>query len=158
MVNCSGRQYRRPQTNTNKMKIKLTAAQVHDIILAHVQANCPGMEIHPGQVDMFYGRDQYEEPMFDGFSFSFAPKKSKYEEIKNLIANELPRDNRIYSIKTVRNLSRSFTLEEKKTFPVVNGYSGYKYSPMDAADVFGLAYTKFLLENIWAATPAPCPF
>lgn len=140
------------------MKITLTAAQVQEIIHAHVQTNCPGMEIYPGTVEMIYGRDQYEEPLFGGFSFSFAAKKSKLEEIKNLIANELPRDNKIYSIKTVRDLSRSFTLEEKKSFPVVDGYSGDKHSPLDTADVFGLAYTKFLVESIWAATPAPLPF
>jgi len=141
------------------MKISLTAAQVHNLILAHVQANCPGMEIYPGTVEMIYGRDQYEEPLFGGFSFSFAPKKNKYEEIKAMIANELPRDNKIYTIKTVRDLSRTFTLEEKKTFPITKGYGeAYEYSPMDGSDVFGLAYTKFLVETIWAATPAPAAF
>jgi len=139
------------------MKIVLSAAQVQEIVHAHVQANCPGMEINPGFVEMYYGRDEYDSPQFEGYSFFFAPKKSKYEEIKAMIANDLPRDNKIYSIKKVRDLSRTFTTEEKKTFPAVK-YGAYDYSPLEGNDVFGLAYTKVLVENIWAATPAPCPF
>lgn len=140
------------------MKIVITPLQIEEIIRAHVAANCPGTEIFPGTAEIDYGRDQYDSPVFAGYSFSFAPKKNKFEEMKELIANELPRNNKIQSIKTVRDLSRAFTLEEKQVFPTLKGESGYTYSPLDSSDVFGLAYTKFLVENIWAATPAPCPF
>lgn len=140
------------------MKIVITPFQIEEIIRAHVAANCPGTEIFLGTAEIDYGRDQYGSPVFAGYSFSFAPKKSKFEEIKNLIANELPRDNKIYSIKTVRDLSRGFTLEEKKTFPSLKYVSGEIHNPTDSADVFGLAYTKTLVENIWGVTPAPLPF
>ena len=136
------------------MKIKLTAAQVHDIILAHVQANCPGMEIHPGQIDTFYVQDQYDEPMFDGFSFSFSPKKNKYEEVCAMVA-AMDRSNTIPAIKDVRTMSRDFTAEEYATFPnKVKDAWGNQAEKTSAGDFFGLAYSKALVESIWAANPS----
>ena len=130
------------------MKIKLTAAQVERIIHAHVQANLPGVQVHIGFAEIEPGHQEWDSPYFAGFSFSFEPKKNKYEEMKEKIAG-MDQSNLVLAVKQIRDLSRNFSPEEKIAFPTFKSESGYPYSPTDDREVFGLAYTKHLVQSVW---------
>ncbi len=138
------------------MKITLTHAEVEEIIRRHVQATLPGsVKVCKGRAEMYYGRDEYESPEFNGFSFEYEKEKTKYEQAREFVAAQ-PRDNKIQAIKAFRD---RFNGAGYDSFPrLKDGRLGassmYLYPTAD----FGLHYSKVFVEQTWAEIPDEVDF
>lgn len=135
------------------MKIILTHAEVEEIVRRHVQATLPGsVKVCKGHAEMYYGRDEYESPEFNGFSFEYEKEKTKYEQARAFVAG-LPRDNKIPAIKAFRE---RFNGEGFETFPRLT--DGITKTVVMPSATFGLHYSKLFVEQTWVEIPDEVDF